>query len=335
MIKNISMANVRETEEKGMQKRAAMEEPAGRAAEKTVTSRSIVIAGASGYLGRRLVERLITPPQEKITDNNILLLPRSTSRIADAVKGKTNVFIYNSDGEHLQERIQDFSPDVIYCAACCYETIPEYLHKTVDANYAFPARLLRIAAGIETKKVRFISIGTSLPPQLNLYSLTKKHFSELGEFFHQEGRIEFLNVLLESFYGECEPENRFIPRSILRLKANQDVLLTEGRQRRDYILIDDIIEILHFLLDCGETALLAEAGYTLPVGTGIAPSIRELIQFLRDEINSRSVLKFGAIKMRKNEPSTMADISLLRRIGFSKPLTYWKDGMKKVIRSFK
>ena len=295
---------------------------------------NIVIAGASGYLGTKLIEKLILPPLPNLSDceYNLLLIVRDESCILEKIKKHKNIFICNIINDSLHDCIVNFSPDIIFCTTCCYETNPEYLYKTVDSNYVFPAQLLQITASLK-KTVRFFSIGTSLPPSLNLYSLTKKHFAELGVFFHQIGKIEFINILLESFYGINEPSNRFITRSILQLKANQELLLTEGIQKRDFIFIDDVIEILLFLIDNKETEILAESGYNIPVGTGIAPSIREIILFLKDEINSKSIIKFGAIKMRNNEPSTKADLSVLMKLGFKKQLTKWQDGMKKVIGS--
>jgi len=292
---------------------------------------NIVIAGATGYLGTKLVERLMLAPSNSNCNYYLLLIVRDESSIPETIKKHEKVSICNINNDSLHDCIVNFSPDIIFCTTCCYETNPEYLYKTVDSNYVFPAQLLQITAKI--KKVRFFSIGTSLPPSLNIYSLTKKHFSELGVFFHQIGKIEFINIILESFYGINEPSNRFITKSILSLKANEDLLLTEGIQKRDFIFIDDVIDVLLFLIDYKGKDILAESEYNIPVGTGIAPSIKEIILFLHNEIHSKSILKFGAVKMRDNEPSTKTDISVLRKLGFSKPLTHWQDGMKKLIGS--
>jgi CDP-paratose synthetase len=133
--------------------------------------------------------------------------------------------------------------------------------------------------------------------------------------------------LLESFYGIDEPKNRFITRSILRLKSNHDLLLTEGTQKRDYIFVDDVVEIMYFLSACA----IAKDVCDIPIGTGIAPAIKEIIFFLCHATGSKSNLKFGAIELREHEPSTVADLSVIRRLGYLKPLMCWQDGMKKLI----
>jgi CDP-paratose synthetase len=258
-------------------------------------------------------------------------LVRDKNSLSKKLQCRNDVLVCEIYNESPQNKIEEFSPDVVYCTTCCYETEPEYLLKTIDANYVFPSQILRIIAGLEKKPIRFISVGTSLPSSLNLYSLTKKQFAELGNFFHKKTKIEFVNLLLESFYGIDEPKNRFITRSILQLKSDQDLFLTEGTQKRDYIFIDDVIEIMCFLSSC----VVNKDVYDIPVGTGIAPAIKEIIMFLYHETGSKSNLKFGGIKMRENEPSTVADLSLIRQLGYSKPLIHWQDGMKKLIEALK
>jgi CDP-paratose synthetase len=292
----------------------------------------ILIAGATGYLGTMLVNTFLrnaAPPHAFAMQNELLLLVRNKENLSKNWKYENNILIREIHDETLENEIENFSPDVVYCMTCCYETDFEYLNKTVDSNYVFPSKILRIIAGLKKKPIRFVSVGTSLPPSLNLYSLTKKQFSELGEFFHKKMKIEFVNLLLESFYGIEEPKDRFITRSILQLKANQDLLLTEGTQERDYIFVDDVVEIMYFLSSCA----MDKGVYNIPIGTGIAPAIKDIILFLRSEIDSKSNLKFGAVEMREHEPSTVADISVIRRLGYSKPLTYWQDGMKKLIEA--
>jgi CDP-paratose synthetase len=288
----------------------------------------ILVAGATGYLGNKLAEMFLSPLS---AHNELLLLARNKNNLSKKLQCGNNVVIGDIYNESLEKKIEEFSPDVVYCTTCCYETDPEYLLKTMDANYVFPSRILRIVAGLQTKPIRFISIGTSLPPSLNLYSLTKKHFAELGKFFHKKTKIEFVNILLESFYGIDEPKDRFITSSILQLKSNHDLLLTEGTQKRDYVFVDDVVEIMCFLSSCSIDKDVCD----IPVGTGIAPAIKEIILFLRHETASKSNLNFGAIEMREHEPSTVADLSAIRRLGYLKPLTRWQDGMKKLIEALR
>ena len=230
-------------------------------------------------------------------------------------------------------KIQNFNPQVFYSTTCCYETDSKFLERTVDSNYTFPSLLLKSAIhnSIEGRDIKFISIGTSLPSTLNLYSLTKKQFSELGEFYSKIKPVQFINVLLESFYGSDEPRNRFILNSVSKLKSNKNLQVTEGKQHRDYVAVRDVIDILVYI---GTKAEIDKRYDVIPLGSGEAPSIREILEYLKEITNSKSVIEFGAVPSRSNEPSTRADLTRLREIGYDKQIIYWKDGLKEFVKEF-
>lgn len=287
---------------------------------------NIIIAGATGYLGQKLLERLIN------RNHKIMIIMRSTNAYLNELIEKKKIDGCGVAVDELEYKIRSFEPDVVFCTTCCYETDPNFLDKTIDANYGFPSLLLRIVSHLEIgKNIRFISIGTSLPPTLNLYSLTKYQFGEIGRFFGMTGKIQFVNILLESFYGIDEPPVRFISRSIIKLKNNSELLLTEGKQKRDFIFIDDVTKILEYLCYSPVDFQAYDNYLSLPVGSGCQPSIMEILYYLKELCNSNSDLKFGTISLRKNEPSTVADLSLLRELGYRDEIVFWKDGMKKIV----
>ncbi len=284
----------------------------------------IAITGASGYIGFKLLSRFLED------GNKLLAITRSSNPkiLSLTKKYSANLEICELDVDDLFFCIHKFTPDAIISTSCCYESDPKFLTKTVTSNYIFPAQLLKSALQLE-KKIRFISIGTSLPENLNLYSLTKKQFAELGAFFSKTGKIQFINILSESFYGADEPANRFIKASILSLLANKDLNVTEGTQHRDYVSIEDVINILVFLTN---TDSMTDSYYDIPLGSGTAPSIRDILEFLKQECHSEASIHFGAIASRPHEPSTRADLSKLKELGYKKDPIVWKDGMIAMIK---
>lgn len=283
---------------------------------------NVLISGASGYLAKKIVEKFLT------TDNQILVILRSQNSFYLHTLDENKPQVLFLTDPLFEQKISDFNPDVVYSTTCCYETESNFLDKTIDANYVFPAYLLRIITHIKRdQRIRFISIGSSLPPALNLYSLTKYQFSEIGRFFAGNGKVQFINVLLESFYGPGEPDNRFISRSIKQLRNNDTLYLTEGYQKRDYIHVNDVVDVLLYLANCCISFDEQRNFITVPVGTGIAPSIREIITFLKLYMNSDSVLNFGSVPLRPNEPNTMADLTILRNLGYNKEFILWQQGM--------
>ena len=128
---------------------------------------------------------------------------------------------------------------------------------------------------------------------------------------------------LETYYGPDEPSGRFIPSVVRKLMADEPVKLTEGTQKRDIIHIDDVVHNLkRVIFD------IDESGYhDIPLGTGDAPTIREITDYLKRVCNSRSDLIYGAIPMRPGEPDSVADVELMRRYGIKTEIN-WKDGLR-------
>jgi CDP-paratose synthetase len=90
-------------------------------------------------------------------------------------------------------------------------------------------------------------------------------------------------------------------------------------------VIQGILNVLHSDLPS------ATGGYwEIPVGTGIAPTISEVIDYLWEKTGKKSKVNKGAIPQRKNEPDCVADNSMLLSIGPWSP-AFWKDGLEQMI----
>lgn len=212
----------------------------------------------------------------------------------------------------------------------------------VESNLIFPMRIMSLATesyyeissnnnsyninNNVSKHLRFISIGTGLPNNFNIYTYTKKQFNRLGCFFSKEYGLEFINIELENYYGEYEPKNRFLPSVIEKLKNNEDIPLTQGEQLRDFIYVKDVVNAILLLVSKKDIPPYLD----LPLGSGEAPSIKELITYIKKIMNSKSELQFGKVPLRPNEPSSCANLAMLYMLG-GKIEYNWKEGIKKML----
>ena len=106
-------------------------------------------------------------------------------------------------------------------------------------------------------------------------------------------------------------------------------MLTEGKQRRDFIYIDDVVNNLAKIL-----SIPTQGRVNIPLGTGEGISIREAIIYLKEVTNSDSELVFGAIPSRKVEPDSIADTFLMKKFGLS--IRYdWKNGFKHLVEELR
>ncbi len=284
----------------------------------------IAVAGANGWLGSNIAGEAI----RRFGRDNVLCLHRPGADLSRLHNSVTDPLCRTADCQ--LEALRDFQPDTVICTACSYKTKSEYIEESIDANYAYPAKLLIDAQA--TNCPVFISISTSLPRNLNLYAFTKSQFSDLGKFLVKQGKISFISFRCEAIYGPDEPSNRFISNVISKLKTDSPLALTVGTQHRDFVWIHDVVDALLF---CAAITNREKNFLEIPMGSGAAPEIREIVTFLKDQLHSRSELCFGAVPMRENEPDLCADLTLLRSLGYpGKPLS-WKQGLLKLIEKEK
>ena len=270
----------------------------------------IMVLGASGYLGKHIAEKL----QKQ---GHAVVRAVRKPECQDSCDGK--VFI-KAVPEVIQREIEDGQYDWIINCAAVYERVDTAVHEVVDANLIFALQVLNCA--VEAGVKNFLTIDTSLPENLNLYSFTKKSFAQFGKLYAEKYGMHFVNVVLEMFYGEDEPENRFLVHCCKSMRNGEELRLTVGTQKRDIIYIEDVCRAIEILLNA------PIAGYVnVPLGSGEAVSVRTILEYMHKVMASESKLLFGAVPMRENEPDCEADISLLKSYGYEVKYP-WMRGIK-------
>jgi len=280
----------------------------------------IFISGASGYLGSHLVKALSK-------EHRIFSLMRSTSSRERVGNTCADIIYVDEDGV-LGNAFKMYQPDIIINTAALYGRKGESISALVNANIDFPTHLLALASKYKSKA--FIHTGTSLPDNISPYALTKNTFVKLAQF-NTEGPLKFINVALEHFYGPEDDSSKFMSYVINACIRGATLKLTSGIQRRDFIYIDDVVDAYKVLI---ENIDKLDSFETVSVGSGAAPSIRELVEMIHACSHSKSTLEFGAVAMRENELMySCADISRLNSLGWTAKVNLI-TGINKVVDEY-
>jgi len=112
-------------------------------------------------------------------------------------------------------------------------------------------------------------------------------------------------------YGPWEDTRRLVPQIILGMLRGTPVSLTHGAQRRDFLHIEDVASAI---------CAVATSGVTGPVnvGSGAAPSVRDIAMTIATQVGRADLLRFGAIPSNAGEPPLIvADNARLRSTGWS------------------
>lgn len=116
-------------------------------------------------------------------------------------------------------------------------------------------------------------------------------------------------------YGPGEPSGRFIPSLIRGLLRGEPVACSHGRQIRDFIHVDDVAG--------GLVALLSgDAGGAFNIATGRATSLREIAERVIARLGRADLVQFGARPAPPGDPlRVVADMSR------TKSAIGWQAGM--------
>lgn len=279
---------------------------------------NILILGGNGYLGSKVTRKLVEEGY------SVVCTKRASSNLSRIEDIKDRIQWIPASIDAVETAAQYVPFDYVINMACNYGRGTLLYRNVLDANIEFPLEVLNKTVEMGTK--RYLTIDTGLPDSFNMYSFSKKMFSEFGRFYVEKHGIDFMNLQLEMLYGADEPESRFLPSVIHGMVKGTEVNTTVGTQHRDIIAVSDVVNAIMLVFKSDLH------GYQdIPVGTGIAPSISDVIDFIWDETGQRSKVNKGAYPMRPDEPDCIADASKMRSIGDWKPVP-WQVGIRQMIQ---
>lgn len=278
----------------------------------------ILITGGTGYLGSHVAEKLL----QKGYAISVLVRTNSSLLRLESFKEKLN-FINVDD---LEIFFENEKIEGIIHIATNYGRKGEKISEIISSNLSFPIKLFELA--IQNKVRFFINTDTSLPRNLNHYSLSKAQFRDWLKIVPNE--LKIINLIPEYFYGPNDDDSKFISGILHKLKGNvESIDLSEGIQQRDFIYIDDAVAaymcVIEHLDKFGKYV-------DIPLGSATTISLRSLVELIKKlSNNTLTKLNFGKIPIREGDVmKSKADISYLISLGW-KPIINIEQGINKII----
>ena len=216
--------------------------------------------------------------------------------------------------------------------------------KTYDSHFKGCKNLANYFLNTEIKK--FVQIGSSIEygkeksPQKENNKKFKKTSSVYGSaklsstkyLLNLKKKYNFPSVILRLYliYGPNQDANRIIPITIINSVQNNRFDCSKGKQLRDFLYIDDLINAIIKTLR-GRNLV----GQIINIGSGKPTSIKKLILNIC-RLAKGGQPQFGKISLRGDEidklyPNITKSIKLLNW----KPKISLKNGLKKTIKYFK
>jgi nucleoside-diphosphate-sugar epimerase len=244
----------------------------------------VLVTGASGFIGARLVQRLLQEQAEV----HVLLRPTSAAERLTGIRGSIRVHRADLlDEAGLRRVAGEARPHRIFhlAAVAGHPRSPATRDAVLASSVLGTHFLLR--ATDRQDYASFVHFGSSLEYGARDEPLRESHPLApdtvrgvakaaaallCQEFARARGRSVVV-VRPFSVYGPEESERRFVPTVVRAALRGEELVLTVPGYRRDYVYVDDVVEAA--LLAAGDPGA---AGECFNVGTGVEWTNEELVE---------------------------------------------------------
>lgn len=296
----------------------------------------VVITGAGGFIGRRLVERCVAAdhevtavvsrrrPRPAVSHPEVRVVCADLAEFGSLAKAIPAADIVH----HLAW--SGVEPEARNDAA---RQLPNLDHSLdlVEAAAAMGAETI-VCAGSMSEYARAGGpvTGYEDPSPIDLYSATKVAARQLMGVRCEQLGVGLVWGLLTSVYGPGRTDSNLISYAIGALLAGERPSFTGLAQVWDYVYIDDVVEAL-FLL--GERGV---AGRRYPIGSGAARPLATYVTSIRDAIDPTLPIGIGERPYKSSSPEvSIPEIgSLVRDTGYS-PTVSFDVGIQSTIAYFR
>ena len=296
-------------------------------------NKNILIIGGTGFIGYHLIKKCLkkkfnitcvstSRPIKKNYFFNVKYIIcdiRNKKKLKKKINGKYN-FVINLAGYVNHSKFK----------------------KTFTSHYN---GCVNVANIFKKKNIEhFVQIGSSLEygkktcPQkedikcnpVSNYGLAKFKSSQYLLNLFETYNFPCTIIRLYQAYGPNQKNNRLIPFVINSCIRNKKFPCTDGIQKRDFLYIDDLIDLIFKIIRSKKTK-----GEIINAGSGRPIKIKNLIKLIK-KYSKGGNPNFGQIKMRKDEILNLyPSINKARQLLNWKPKVSIKDGLRKTINYYR
>tara|TARA_B100001123_G_scaffold437842_1_gene571373 strand:- start:1686 stop:2615 length:930 start_codon:yes stop_codon:yes gene_type:complete len=297
-------------------------------------NKEILVLGSLGFIGKNLIERL-SGEGAKVTG-----IGRDTS---PPINLRYNYIAHDFSVNPLVELKQKKFEYVINCLGKIDHE--EYLlnGRNIISNNLISSFNIIDSLNLKSLK-KIIHIGSSdeyedssgpISESMLLSAETSYSFAKISATYFFKMLFHQLNlpvVILRPFivYGPGQKGNRLVPYVIKNCLNDKVFNLTEGNQLRDFLFIDDFIDVVITSLNLKSSL----NGEIFNIATGVPTSVKTVVQMIQDKIN-KGTPKFGNHPNPKKENQTLfADNSKAFNLIGWKYKTDLESGLDTTIKSY-
>ena len=286
----------------------------------------VLVTGARGFLGSRLVERLLgmgaqvhavsrcDPPecQDVCWWRLDLSDLAATTRVIGSVRPDV---VFNLAGEVTGAR------DVNLVMPVFRSNLQSTVNLLVAATEHPPAQIV-LAGSLEEAGIDVAGMAPSSP-----YAVAKWASTGYARMFSDLWGLPVTTLRISMAYGPGQRDmGKLIPYVIDSLLRGRTPKLTSGTRKVDWVYVDDVVDALI------AAAQAPRFGGVIDIGSGSAVSLRDAVGLVTRILDVDLAAEFGALPDRPLDRDRLADISVARKLIGWEPTTGFQQGMEKTVR---
>lgn len=313
--------------------------------------KNILVTGGAGFIGSHLIDVLLKDKQNRITcldDFDSFYDPQvKKNNIRNQLKNP-NYKLIEIDVRYINELKTKLSShyDVIIHLAAKVGVIPSLQDPVTytQVNILGTQNMLELTRELQCKKFVFASsssvygVNPNIPwneddhvlRPISPYACTKISGELLGHVYSQLYDFQFIGLRFFAVYGPRQrPDLAVYKFTRLILDDKPIPVYGNGRTKRDYTYIDDIVSGICAALDYSQSQYeIINLGNNQPV------ELQELISLLEKALGKKAIVK-KLPEQKGDVPVTFANITKAQKLFGYGPKTDLKEGLQKFISWFR
>ncbi len=303
-------------------------------------SMKVLVTGGAGFIGSHLVDRLIQEGHEAIIVDNLATGKRRN------INKAARFYKVDIQSWRLERVFRNERPNIVMHLAAQMDVRKSVEDPVFDAqvNILGTLNVLQQAVKHGVRKVVFSSSGGAIYGEQEVYPAPESHVTNplspyglsklCGEqylsYFQRVSGLQAVSLRYANVYGprqDPEGEAGVVAIFIQKMLNNEQAVINgNGRQTRDFVFVDDVVEVNLAMM--GQETL-----GTYNVGTGVETSINDLFRILVQHTGSTCKEVHGPSK-RGEQVRSVVDNTKLRHELSWEPKTNLSEGLKKTVDYF-
>jgi UDP-glucose 4-epimerase len=301
----------------------------------------ILVTGGAGFIGSHLVDRLVQEGHQVVVVDDL-----STGKRKN-VNRSVEFYKLDIQSSRLERVFRNERPTMLMHLAAQMDVRRSVEDPLYDAqvNILGTLNVLEQAVRHGIRKVIFASSGGAIYGEQETFPAPETHptrpaspygISKLSgehylDYYQKVSGIQYVNLRYANVYGpRQDPHGEAGVVAIFTqklLNGEQPVINGNGRQTRDFIYVDDVVE-------ANLAVMGKEAQGTYNVGTAQETSINEVFRILAGQINPACKELHGPAKKGEQVRSVVDSTKLKRELGWE-PRVSLPEGLARTVEFFR